>query len=87
MCDKAHFDELEDRVNLLEKAHEVHNAESKVRFESMEKTIRLQITCFKWVFVSMFTLLIILVLAVVYGAIGEKGMNSVSHAASGIIHK
>lgn len=87
MCDKAHFEELEDRVTLLEKGQEVHNAESKIKFENMERTIKLQIICFKWVFVSMFTILIILVLAVVYGAIGDKGMNSVSHAASEIIHK
>ena len=85
MCDKAHYEELEDRVTTLEKCQEVHNAESKVKFEHMEKTIRLQIICFKWVFVSMFTILIILVLAVVYGAIGKEGMNSVSHAASEII--
>lgn len=87
MYNDAQFEELENRVNVLEKVQEVHNAESKVKFENVEKTIRLQITCFKWVFVSMFTVLIILVLAVVYGAIGEKGMNSVSHAASGVIHK
>lgn len=85
MCDKAHYEELEDRVTTLEKNQEVHDAESKVKFEHMEKTIRLQITCFKWVFVSMFTVLIILVLVVAYGAIGENGMNSVSHAASKII--
>lgn len=74
MCDKEKFRELEDRVDDLEKNYAVHAAASgeqiKTLFAAVQKLF--WITC---VFGG------ILLLTVVYGAIGEKGFNHVTNAA------
>lgn len=80
MCDKEHFEELEGRVGSLEKAHASHEAAAKEKFDATEKTVGLLVTCFKWVFGSMFLLLLIMAFTVIYGAIGERGLHSVSDA-------
>lgn len=80
MCDKEHFEKLEERVNDLEVAQKEHCAASDVRFKEQEKTVKLLIACFKWVFGSLFLLLLIFAFAIIYGAIGERGLNAVGHA-------
>lgn len=84
MCDKEHFEKLEGRVGCLEKAHASHEAAAKERFAATEKTMGLLVTCFKWVFGSMFLLLLIMAFTVVYGAIGERGLHSVSGAVQDV---
>lgn len=86
MCDKEHFEKLEDRVGCLEKAHAIHEASAMEKFQATEKTMGLLVTCFKWVFGSMFLLLLIMAFTVVYGAIGERGLHSVSNAVNETTH-
>ena len=80
MCDHIHFKELEGRVDDLEKNQAVHNAASDERFRATDTTIGQLLICFKCVFGAFFILLLILVFAVVYGAIGERGFYSINHA-------
>lgn len=86
MCDHVHFKELENRVVQIEKKQDAHEAASKEKFEATEKTVGLLVTCFKWVFGALFVLLLIMVFTVVYGAIGERGLHSVSHAVQETTH-
>lgn len=71
MCDKAHFDELENRVNTLEKNYEKHAAVSgeqiKTLFNATQKLF--------WIVVIFGGLL---TLTVIYGAVGERGFNHVT---------
>lgn len=74
MCDKEHYDALEKRVNNLEKSYEVHSKVSEKQLEILFSSVQklFWITC---IFGG------ILLLTVVYGAIGEKGFNHVTHTA------
>lgn len=80
MCDKEAFKELEKRVDELEKAYVIHATQSceqiKTLFNAVQKLF--WITC---VFGG------ILLLTVVYGAIGENGFNHVTDAAKEITIK
>lgn len=74
MCDKAHFEELEHRVSELEVAYASHTAASGEQIKTLFATVQrlFWITC---VFGG------ILLLTVVYGAIGERGFHHVTNAA------
>jgi hypothetical protein len=78
MCDKESFKALEKRVDGLEKAYAVHAAQSceqiKTLFNAVQKLF--WITC---VFGG------ILLLTVVYGAIGEHGFNHVIDASKEVV--
>ena len=73
MCDKEHFQELEKRVISLEKSYATHTAVSEKQLEILFSSVQklFWITC---IFGG------ILLLTVVYGAVGERGFHSVTHA-------
>lgn len=75
MCDKAHFEELEKRVDAIEKEYVTHAAVSgeqiKTLFNAVQKLF--------WVTIVFGG---ILLLTVVYGAIGERGFNHVTETAT-----
>ena len=78
MCDKESFKALEKRVDDIEKAYAVHEAQSceqiKTLFNAVQKLF--WITC---VFGG------ILLLTVVYGAVGEHGFNHVTDTAKDFV--
>ena len=80
MCDKVHFEKLENRVEKLEKDYAVHAAQSceqiKTLFHAVQRLF--WITC---IFSG------ILLLTVVYGAVGERGFNHVTDAAKDLTVK
>lgn len=80
MCDKEHFQKLESRIDVLEKNYAVHAAASAEQIKTLFAAVQrlFWITC---VFGG------ILLLTVVYGAIGEKGFNHVTCATKDIIDK
>lgn len=94
MCDKAAYNALredldalkQDQIALkedqlaLKKDQAVHNAKSEERFKTLFGIL-------KWVISFMLTITMILLLTVIYGAIGERGFHSVTHAANGISAK
>jgi thiosulfate reductase cytochrome b subunit len=77
MCNKAYFEKLKNRVDKLEKDYAVHAAQSceqtKTLFHAVQRLF--WITC---IFSG------ILLLTVVYGAVGERGFNHVTDAAKTI---
>lgn len=74
MCDKAHFEDLENRVGELEKNYATHAAVSgeqiKTLFNAVQKLF--------WIVVIFGGLL---TLTVIYGAVGERGFNHVTTKA------
>ena len=71
MCDKVHFEKLEERVEALEKDYAKHQAVSGEQIKTLFNAVNrlFWITC---IFSG------ILLLTVVYGAVGEKGFNHVT---------
>ena len=74
MCDKIEFEKLKDRMMSLEKSQLVQGEQIKTLFRSS----RLQ-------FWTVWGITIILLLAVVYGALGPRGFNAVANAAQNAI--
>lgn len=74
MCDKEHFDKLEGRVEKLEKDYATHAAVSNEQI----KTLFNAVNRLFWITVIFSG---ILLLTVVYGAIGEGGFNRVTETA------
>jgi len=75
MCDKEHFEKLEDRVDCLEKQYAVHEAASTEQIKTLFNATKILF----WVTVFFGG---ILLLTVVYGAVGENGFNHVANAAN-----
>ena len=75
MCDKQHFEELEERVEKLEKDYTTHAAVSNEQIKTLFNAVNrlFWISC---IFSG------ILLLTVVYGAIGERGFNRVTETAA-----
>jgi thiosulfate reductase cytochrome b subunit len=77
MCDRQHYENLKGRVDKLEKDYAVHAAQSCEQIKTLFNAVQrlFWITC---IFSG------ILLLTVVYGAIGERGFNRVTDAAQRI---
>lgn len=80
MCDKVHFEELEGRVNKLEKEFAVHNAISTEQIKTLFKSTKILL----WVSILYTGTLL---LTVIYGAIGERGFNHVTDTAKDLTVK
>ncbi len=70
MCDKAHYDKLEGRVDALEKTDVRHDE----KISNLEKALRLQAF-------TVWGAFLLCLLALIYGALGPHGFNAVSKAA------
>jgi thiosulfate reductase cytochrome b subunit len=77
MCDKEHYHQLEDRVEKLEKDYSTHAAVSNEQI----KTLFNAVNRLFWITVIFSGLLL---LTVIYGAIGERGFNRVTATAKEI---
>lgn len=73
MCDKAHYDKLEGRVDRLEMDFVKHSVASEEKIGTLMRGIN-RLFWTGWIFV------LILLLAVVYGALGERGFRHVACA-------
>lgn len=80
MCDKEHFEKLEERVGQLETNYAMHAAISGEQLKTLFNSVR---TLF-WIVVIFGG---ILLLTVVYGAVGERGFNHVTTAAKELSHQ
>ncbi len=74
MCDKAHYDDLEERVDALEKVFSTHAAVSGEQI----KTLFNAVNRLFWITIIFSGLLL---LTVIYGAVGERGFRHVTDAA------
>lgn len=77
MCDKAAFNRLEHKVSKLEENYAVHSACSEERFKTIFGII-------KWIISFILLMTLILLLTVVYGAVGERGFHAVTEHASSV---
>lgn len=92
MCDRAHFDELENTVEELRDGvsgvkadmREYH-ARTDARLEGMEEAVKslTQSTAalVKMLVASLIAIVTVAVLALVYGSVGQQGFNAVTGAA------
>lgn len=74
MCDKEHYHQLENRVEKLEKDYSTHAAVSNEQI----KTLFNAVNRLFWITIIFSGLLL---LTVIYGAIGERGFNRVTDTA------
>ncbi len=86
MCDREHFDTLRNRVDALEDSVKEYQAKTDERivtlFKSCDRLYESVGIARNMIYFVMIIFLIV-VLALVYGAVGHGGFNAVTHAASG----
>ncbi len=73
MCDKVEYRKIRERVEALERASVKFDEQLKTLFKSSQ-------TLFRVVVVAAFAML----LALIYGALGQRGFNAVTGAARGV---
>lgn len=87
MCDHEHYTTLADRVDALEESVSVYHAKTderiKTLFQTCEKLSDTATTILKTALTVLGIVLLIAVLALVYGAVGQNGFNAVANAAQG----
>lgn len=87
MCDHEHYTTLADRVDALEESVSVYHAKTderiKTLFQTCEKLSDTATTILKTALTVLGIVLLISVLALVYGAVGQNGFNAVANAAQG----
>ena len=74
MCDKTAFEKLRDRVAKIEKESATHDAIQDEQLKTLFNIVKTQ-SRIAWAFAF------ILLLAVIYGALGPRGFNAVTKAA------
>lgn len=85
MCDHEHYTNLAQRVDRLEESVSVYHAKTderiKTLFQTCEKLSDTATTILKTALTVLGIVLLIAVLALVYGAVGQNGFNAVTNAA------
>lgn len=85
MYDKTDYNELRGRVDALEDSVAVYHAKTderiKTLFATCEKLSDTATTILKTALTVLGIVLLIAVLALVYGAVGQNGFNAVTNAA------
>lgn len=85
MCDHEHYTNLAQRVDRLEDSVAVYHAKTderiKTLFQTCEKLSDTATTILKTALTVLGIVLLIAVLALVYGAVGQNGFNAVTSAA------
>lgn len=74
MCDKEHYEKLEGRVEKLEKDYSTHAAVSNEQIKTLFNAVQ-RLFWLSCIFSGL------LLLTVIYGAIGERGFHHVTEAA------
>lgn len=84
MCDKAHYERLEGRMDELEDSVAVYHAKTDERLKTLFvscKDLKDSMKIARNVVYMMCFVTVVTVLALVYGAIGGDGFNAVTRAA------
>ena len=85
MCDHQHFDTLRTRVDALEDSVKEYHAKTDERITTLFKSCdRLyeSVGIARNLFYFVMLIFLIVVLALVYGAVGQGGFNAVTSAAA-----
>ena len=88
MCDRESFARLRDQteantkqISELAKSDAVQSVQIANLAKTTERQGDVQLKLIKWLVVAIVGVLLISVLALVYGGLGERGFNGVTHAA------
>lgn len=81
MCDRESFGKIRDAIADLQKADAAQSEQIKTLFATTERQGKTIDTMTARLVMAVIGVLLILVLAVVFGALGERGFNAVASAA------
>ena len=81
MCDEAAFAEIRESIDELRKTDAVQSEQIKTLFRTTEKQGASMFAIVKLLAVTVVGVLVIAVLALVFGALGERGFRAVTTAA------
>lgn len=85
MCDEEAFAKIRDAIDELQKADAVQSEQIKTLFHTTEKQGAIMLGITKFLVAAVVSVLILTVLALVFGALGERGFNAITHAAPTMI--
>ena len=80
MCDKAAFDKVRDSIIDLQKADAIQSEQIKTLFHTTETQGERQDRLTNRLVIAVLGVLALTVLALVWGALGERGFNGVTNA-------
>lgn len=81
MCDAASFAKIRDAIDELQKADAVQSEQIRTLFHITEKQGASMFAIVKLLAATVVGVLVIAVLALVFGALGERGFHAVTTAA------
>ncbi len=84
MCDRESFAKIRDAIGDLQKADAVQSEQIKTLFHTTEKQGDNQTRLVNRLVLAVIGVLILAVLALIFGALGKDGFNAVTHAANSI---
>lgn len=79
MCDRESFAKIRDAIGDLQKADAVQSEQIKTLFHATEQQGENMLKQNNRLVMAIIGVLLILVLAVVFGALGERGFNAVAN--------
>ena len=81
MCDRKSFAKIRDAIVNLQKADAVQSEQIKTLFKTTEIQGDTQTRLVNWLVLAVIGVLILAVLALIFGALGERGFKAVTTAA------
>lgn len=87
MCDKESFAKIRDAIGDLQKADAVQSEQIKTLFHTTEKQGDNQTRLVNRLVLAVIGVLILAVLALIFGALGKDGFNAVTKAAPATIQE
>ncbi len=81
MCDRESFAKIRDAIGDLQKADAVQSEQIKTLFHTTEKQGDNQTRLVNRLVLAVIGVLILAVLALIFGALGKDGFNAVTNAA------
>jgi len=84
MCDRESFAKIRDAIGDLQKADAVQSEQIKTLFKTTEKQGDNQTRLVNRLVLAVIGVLILAVLALIFGALGKDGFNAVTKAASAL---
>ena len=85
MCDQKAFAKIRDAIGDLQKADAVQSEQIKTLFHVTEKQGDTQTRLVNRLVLAVVGVLILAVLALIFGALGERGFNGITRAAPNIL--
>lgn len=85
MCNQASFAKIRDAIGKLQKADAVQSEQIKTLFRTTERQGDTQTKLVNRLVLAVIGVLILAVLALIFGALGEHGFNGVTRAAPKVL--